>query len=246
MIKLPTLKKFFEAGVHFGHQKYRSFPQARKYVFQVRDGVLIFDLEKTAQALKLALEFLRDAVAEGKVPMVVGTKRHFRDLVTEVAKQLGLPYVTSRWPGGMLTNFETMRAQITKYNDLMSQVGSEAFEKKPKKERLALQRKLQKMGKLFAGLRTIDRLPDLLLVIGATAERTAIAEARRMEIPTVAVTDSDANPELVTYPIPANDDSRRSIELLLSLIKQAIEEGRTKAKRHAKKKDDRKAQKAKS
>lgn len=224
MTKLPTLEELFRAGVHFGHQKFRSSAQARKYVFQVRDGVMIFDLEKTATALRRATDFLKDQVKQGKVILLVGTKRQFRDLVTGVGQSLKIPYIAERWPGGMLTNFETIRRQIVHYNTLIDQAEGNVAEMLTKKERRVIVKRVEKMARVFEGVRTLDRIPDVLVVVGATAEFTAITEAAKLKIPTIAITDSDINPDLVTYPVPANDDSRASIELLLNIFKETIEE----------------------
>lgn len=254
MSKLPTLEELFRAGAHFGHQKFRSSAQARKYVFQVRDGVMIFDLEKTATALKQATDFLSSQVKQGKVVLLVGTKRQFRDLVTGVGQALKIPYIAERWPGGMLTNFETIRRQIVHYNTLIDQAEGNVAETVTKKERRVIVKRVEKMARVFEGVRTLDRIPDVLLVVGATAEFTAITEAASLKIPTIAITDSDINPDLVTYPVPANDDSRASVELLLNIFKETIEEAnqntehrKRKTEEGAKKsQDDRKDQKTKS
>jgi len=242
MSKLPTLEELFASGAHFGHQKFRSAAQARKYVFQVRDGVMIFDLEKTATALKQATDFLKGQVKQGKLVLLVGTKRQFRDLVTEAGKSLKIPYISERWPGGMLTNFETIRRQIVHYNTLVDQAEGKVADTLTKKERRVIMKRVEKMAKVFEGVRTLDRIPDVLLVVGATSDYTAITEGAKLKIPTIAITDSDVNPDLVNYPVPANDDSRASIELLLKVFKETIEEAQLKVK----KTDDRKDQKAKS
>ncbi len=233
MSKMPTLEELFRSGAHFGHQKFRSSAQARKYVFQVRDGVMIFDLEKTAAALKRATDFLSSQVKQGKVVLLVGTKRQFRDLVTGVGQSLKIPYIAERWPGGMLTNFETIRRQIVHYNTLIDQAEGNAAQTFTKKERRVIMKRVEKMAKVFEGVRTLDRTPDVLLVVGATGEYTAITEAATLNIPTIAITDSDVNPDLVSYPVPANDDSRASVELLLTVFKETIEEAQSMAKKDA-------------
>lgn len=245
---MPTLEELFRSGAHFGHQKFRSSAQARKYVFQVRDGVMIFDLEKTAAALKQATDFLKDQVKQGKVVLLVGTKRQFRDLVTGVGQALKIPYLAERWPGGMLTNFETVRRQIVHYNTLIDQSEGNVAETLTKKERRVIMKRVEKMAKVFEGVRTLDRTPDVLVVVGATTEFTAITEAATLKIPTIAITDSDINPDLVTYPVPANDDSRASVELLINVFKETIEEAQLMAKKDKKVKqpDDRSNKKTES
>ncbi|MBI3261453.1 30S ribosomal protein S2 [Candidatus Berkelbacteria bacterium] len=251
MSKMPTLEELFRSGAHFGHQKFRSSAQARKYVFQVRDGVMIFDLEKTAASLKQATDFLSSQVKQGKLVLLVGTKRQFRDLVTGVGQALKIPYIAERWPGGMLTNFETIRRQIVYYNTLLDQAEGKVAETLTKKERRVIMKRVEKMAKVFEGVRTLDRITDVLLVVGATTEFTAITEAAKLKIPTIAITDSDVNPDLVTYPVPANDDSRASVELLLKVFKEAIEEAQSMVKKappkiKGKKTYDRKDKKAES
>lgn len=231
MSKLPTLEELFKSGAHFGHQKFRSSAQARKYVFQVRDGVMIFDLEKTASALKQATDFLKGEVRQGKVVLLVGTKRQFRDLVTGIGQVLKIPYIAERWPGGMLTNFETIRRQIVYYNSLVDQAQGSTAQTITKKERRVVMKRVEKMARVFEGVRTLDRVPDVLLVVGATGEFTAITEAAKLKIPTIAITDSDVNPDLVSYPVPANDDSRASVELLLTVFKETIEEAQAMVKK---------------
>ncbi|MBI3495200.1 30S ribosomal protein S2 [Candidatus Berkelbacteria bacterium] len=224
-MKTATLTELFDAGVHFGHQKYRSVAQARKYVFQVRDGVMIFDLAATAELLGRALEFLQRSIADGKKPLIVGTRRHIRELVTELAKATNVPYVATRWPGGLITNFDTMKRQIQKFNDLSARVVMEGEGSYRKKEKRVIEKKLEKMAKLFDGLRSLEKVPDVLIVIGATAEKTAIAEARVVGIPVIALADSDINPELIDFPIPANDDAKSSVALIMRYLKEAIQAG---------------------
>lgn len=244
-MKMPTIKELFSAGAHFGHQKYRSAAQARPYVFAVRDGVMIFDLEKTAQALKRASGYLRSELAKGSQVLVVGTKRQLRDLTSGFAQGLQLPYVAHRWPGGMLTNFDTVKRRIARYNELVSQTEGTGGKELTKKEQRVIAKQVEKMGKLFEGIRTLDKLPDSLLIVSATADTTAVTEARKLGLPTVAITDTDTNPELVSMPIPANDDSLSSVELILKVLEQAIREGQQqrKAQKVTASKHDRERQK---
>lgn len=223
---MVTMKELLEAGVHFGHQTRRWNPKMRPYIFMERNGIHIIDLQKTLQMLERAYKAVRDASAEGETILFVGTKRQAKEAIREAAQSCGMPYVTERWLGGTLTNFQTIRRSVAKLEELdrMSQDGT--YEKLPKKEVLRLEKKRAKLGTILGGIRDMTRLPGMLYVVDTKKEQIAVAEARKLEIPVVAIVDTNCDPDVVDYPIPGNDDAIRSISLITGLIARAVQEGR--------------------
>jgi len=219
---MPTLVEMLEAGVHFGHKKERSHPKMKDYTFTLREGVYIIDLEKTQDCLKQAIDFLKKQVELGKTILFVGTKRQAKDLVKHTAELAGMPYIIHRWLGGTLTNFETVRKSINEIASIETQMKSPEFANFTKKERKLASDRLEKLENVFGGIRDMKNLPDVVLVVDANREKLAISEAIRVGIPVVALADTDANPEGINYLIPANDDSTKSIDLVLKQISSVL------------------------
>lgn len=212
-----------EAGVHFGHKKERSHPKAKEFVFTLREGVMVIDLDQTLDRLDTALAYLKKEISLGKTVLFVGTKRQVKDLIKEIAVMLGMPYITKRFFGGTLTNYETIKKNITTMESLDAQMKTPEFANLTKKEQKIITDKFERLNSFYDGIVTMKRLPDVMFVIDAKKEDLAITEAVRMEIPVVAICDTDADPRKITYPIPANDDAPKSVNLMLNFIKDSLE-----------------------
>ena len=221
-MEMPTLTQLLEAGAHFGHKKERSFPRAKKFTYTIRDSVYVIDLEKTVEQLKIAIEYLRKSLQSGKTILFVGTKQQAKAAVKKAAESLNQPYVVERWLGGTLTNFETIAKNLKKLDKLEELKKSEEFSQYTKKERQRLEEKLTKMLGIFGGIRKMSKLPDLLLIVDTAKENVAVLEARKMEIPIVGICDTNANPDLVDFPIPANDDSEKTIQLIMIKLEEEL------------------------
>ncbi len=221
-----SMKELLEAGVHFGHQTRRWNPKMKKYIFGERNGIYIIDLQKTLKLFKEAAAFISDQAAKGKTILFVGTKRQAQDAMAGL-KDKGIPFVNHRWLGGTLTNFHTIKKSIEKYKALVELFESGEAENLPKKERYRLERKMKKMEKLFDGIKDLEDLPDVLFIIDPKREKNAVAEARKLNIPVVAIVDTNCDPDVIDYVIPGNDDAIRAINLFVSKMTQAIEEGTT-------------------
>lgn len=222
-----TIKQLLEAGAHFGHQTGRWNPRMKEYIFTKRNGIHIIDLEKTAIMLDKACDFIRNFVAEGKTVLFVGTKKQAQESVEEEARRCEMYYVNQRWLGGMLTNFSTIQARIDQLVRMEDQHSRGEFGRLTKKESLKISEKIEKMNRQMGGFKEMTTLPGVIFVIDPTKERIAIAEARRMGIPIVAIVDTNCNPDDVDYPIPANDDAIRAIKLICSKIAEAVIEGKS-------------------
>jgi small subunit ribosomal protein S2 len=230
-----SLKKLLEAGAHFGHQTRRWNPKMNRYIYGARGGVHIIDLVKTASELKKALEFVKSVTAGGKSVMFVGTKRQARPIIVEEAKFAGMPYVVERWLGGMLTNFRTIRAQVNRLKDLEQQAESgELATNYNKKEASMLSEEARKLSQVFGGIQDMDELPGALFVVDVPKERIAIAEAKKLGIPVVAMADSNADPDVIDYPIPANDDAIKAIKLVTHAVAEAAAAGKLAAEKTSK------------
>jgi len=226
MANLPTILDLLKAGAHFGHQKSRWHPKMKEYIFGVRNGIHIVDLDKTLEELQKTLNYVRNLAAEGKVILFVGTKRQARDLIKEAAISCGMPYLVERWIGGLITNFEEMRRRLKKYLNMKEQVVSGEIEKYTKKEQVKFKRELEKMDRYLIGLTALEKMPDAVYLADLRTEKTAVAEAQKKNVPIVAVCDTNENPEDADYIIPANDDAVNSIKLMVSLIAEAVNEGK--------------------
>jgi small subunit ribosomal protein S2 len=225
----PTLESLLAAGVHFGHQTRRWNPKMRRFIFAERNGIHIIDLQKTLRQLELAQQLVRDVIVRGENVLFVCTKRQLASIVRAEADRCGALYVTERWLGGMLTNYQTVKKQVRKLKEL--EAGSEAgeFENYTKKEQLLMSRQRDKLGKYLEGIKQMGRLPGLLFIVDSKKERIAVTEANKLGIPIVAIADTNADPDLLTVPIAGNDDAIRSVELITQVIADAIAEARREA-----------------
>jgi small subunit ribosomal protein S2 len=221
-----TIKELLEAGAHFGHQTSRWHPAMKKYVFTKREGIHIIDLEQTAVMLTKACEFVKQVAAEGGVVLFVGTKKQAQEAIEEEAKRCGMYYVNQRWLGGVLTNFATIQARMDQLVRLEDQKARGDFERLPKKEALKLEKEILRLNRLMGGFKEMTSLPNALYIVDPTKERIALAEARRMGIPVVAIVDTNCNPNEIDYPIPANDDAIKAVKLVCSKIANAVIEGK--------------------
>ncbi len=221
-----TIKSLLEAGVHFGHHSRRWNPKMKPFIYGKRQGIFIIDLEKSLERIRLAYDAARNITEAGKEILFVGTKQQARPIITEEAERCGAPYVTERWIGGLLTNFEVVSTRINRLGELERMVRDSDFAGSTKKESLLLQREQKKLARVFSGLRGLDRLPGALFVVDPVREATAVAEAKRVRIPIIALIDTNGDPEGIDFPIPGNDDALRSIRLVASMIADAVMEGR--------------------
>ena len=225
-----TMKSLLEAGVHFGHQTQRWHPRMKQYIFAQRNGIHIIDLQQSMVLLERARQYVSDIVASGKTVLFVGTKRQAQDAIEQSAKRCGMFYVKNRWLGGMLTNFPTIQSRIDYLVRLEEQKARGAFGLRTKKEALRMEEEVQRLNRNFGGVKEMTRLPGALFVVDISKEKIAVAEGRRMNIPIIALVDTDSDPDLVDYPIAANDDAIRSISLVTGRIADAVMEG---SHRHA-------------
>jgi len=221
------MKELLEAGVHFGHQVRRWNPKMKEYIFGERNGIYIIDLQKTQRMFRDALGFVSNAIAEdrGKTVLFVGTKRQAQDAVREEAERCGQYYVNQRWLGGLLTNFQTVQKSIKRLKDLEAMQTDGRYEKLTKKERIKLDRERDGLNKNLSGIKSMNRLPDIVFIIDVRKEEIAVAEANRLGIPIVAVVDTNCSPEGIDYVIPGNDDALRAVRLFASRIAESILEG---------------------
>jgi small subunit ribosomal protein S2 len=220
------LNELLEAGVHFGHQTRRWNPKMRGFIFGERNGIHIIDLRKTLDRLNRAQHAVRDVVLKGERILFVCTKRQLRSVVEQEAVSSGSYFVTERWLGGMLTNFQTIRKQIRRLKELERGQEENAFEFYTKKERLLLDRERMKLEKYFSGVKEMSRLPGAIFVVDARREVIAVREAHRLGIPVIAITDTNADPDLIDYPVPGNDDAIRSVGLIAKAMADAVEAAR--------------------
>ncbi len=232
-----SLKELLEAGAHFGHQTRRWNPKMKQYIYGARGGIHIIDLTKTSEGLKQAVKFAEQVTAGGGSILFVGTKRQVAEIVKKSAVEADMPYVTERWLGGMLTNFRTIKAQINRLKKLEAQTESgELAANYNKKEQGVLTEEMNKLNNIFGGIKNMDGLPAALYIVDAPREDIALAEARKLGIPVIAIADSNADPDLIDYPIPANDDALRSVSVITGAIAAAA--GAGKAGHKAKSKED--------
>ncbi len=221
-----TIKLLLEAGVHFGHQKKRWNPRMKEFVFTQRNGIHIIDLQQSLARLEKAREFVRDLIADGGDIVFVGTKKQAQEVIEEEARRCGAYYVHRRWLGGMLTNFSTIQARIDYLVRLEDSKERGEFENLPKKEALKLEKQMFRLNLLFAGVKEMTKIPAAMFVADLNKEKIAVAEARQLGVPIVAMVDTDCDPRMVDYPVPANDDAIKSIKLVSSVIADAVIEGK--------------------
>lgn len=220
------VKELLDAGVHFGHQTKRWNPKMKPFIFGKRNGIYIIDLEKTLERLRVAGDAIRNISEAGQDVLFVGTKQQARPIVEEQAKRCGAFFVTERWIGGILTNFDIVASRITRMVELERMIAENDYGTATKKESVLLQREHKKLARMFGGVREMDRIPGAVFMIDPVREETALAEARRLKIPVVALVDTNGDPELLDYPIPGNDDALRSIELVTRTVADAVMSGR--------------------
>jgi small subunit ribosomal protein S2 len=219
------MKALLETGVHFGHRARKWNPKMKPYIFTERNGIHIIDLQQTIVYIDEIYNLVRDTVADGGSLLLVGTKRQAQETIASEAARCGMPFVNQRWLGGTLTNWRTIRSRLETMKQLERQREEGAFDKLTKKERLLLDRKMEKMNLRFGGLRTMSRLPDLVFVVDTRREETAVREANILEIPVLALVDTNCDPDPIDYVIPANDDAIRAIKLLTAKMADAVLEG---------------------
>ncbi|MBE9482773.1 MAG: 30S ribosomal protein S2 [Chloroflexi bacterium] len=222
-----TIKQLLESGAHFGHQTSRWHPRMKTYIFTKRNGIHIIDLEQTASMLDKACDFVQQVAAEGGSILFVGTKRQAQEVVAEEAQRSGMYYVNQRWLGGVLTNFATIQARIDYLVRLEDRQAKGDFSRLPKKEALKLQEKILRLNRQMGGIKEMTSLPSVLFIIDLVKERIALAEAKRVGIPVVAIVDTNCNPDDIDYPIPANDDAIKTIKLICSKLADSVIEGKT-------------------
>ncbi len=225
-MSVVTMKELLEAGVHFGHQTKRWNPKMKPYIFGARNGIYILDLQQTVKFLDVAYGFIRDIVAKGEKILFVGTKKQAQEAIYEEAARCGMFYVNHRWLGGTLTNFQTIKKSIDKLRELEKMEKNEGFQRLPKKEVLQLQKKAAKLNKYLGGIKDMDRFPGVLFIVDPKRERIAISEARKLGVPTVAIVDTNCDPDEVDYVIPGNDDAIRAIRLFATKMADAVIEGK--------------------
>lgn len=221
-----SMKQLLEGGVHFGHQTRRWNPKMKPYIFTERNGIYIIDLEQTVKKVEDAYDFLRDVAVKNGIILFVGTKKQAQDSIREEAEKCDMYYVNTRWLGGMLTNYSTIRTRIQRLKELEDMRDNGMFEVLPKKEVAKLQNELDKLQKNLGGIKEMPKLPDALFVVDPKKEHLAVAEARRLNIPVVAIVDTNCDPDEVDYVIPGNDDAIRSIKLITAKMSDAVLEGR--------------------
>ena len=221
-----SMKQLLEAGVHFGHQTRRWNPKMAEYIYMERNGIYIIDLQKTVKKLEDAYSFVRSLAENGQSILFVGTKKQAQDAVKEEAERVGMYYVNARWLGGMLTNFKTMRTRVERLAQLKKMQEDGTFDMLPKKEVMKLMGDMEKLEKYLGGVKDMKKLPGALFVIDPRKEHNAIAEARKLGIPIVAIVDTNCDPDEVDYVIPGNDDAIRAIRLISATMANAIQEGR--------------------
>lgn len=225
-MSVVSMKQLLEAGVHFGHQTRRWNPKMAKYIFTERNGIYIIDLQKTVKKVEEAYNFVRDVAASGAPILFVGTKKQAQNSVKEEAQRCNMFYVNERWLGGMLTNFRTIQTRIARLKELEKMFEDGTVEQYPKKEVILMQRELEKLQKNLGGIKDMKKLPGVVVVIDSKKEEIAVNEARKLHIPVIATVDTNCDPDLVDFPIPANDDAIRAVRLLAGKMADAVLEGR--------------------
>ena len=221
-----SMKALLEAGVHFGHQTRRWNPKMAPYIYTERNGIYIIDLQKTVKKIEEAYSFIRELAANGENVLFVGTKKQAQDAIKEEAERVDQFYVNARWLGGMMTNFKTMRTRIDRLAQLRKMQEDGTFAMLPKKEVIKLEGEIEKLEKYLGGVKSMKKLPGALFIVDPRKERNAIAEARKLNIPIVAIVDTNCDPDEIDYVIPGNDDAIRAIRLIVATMANAVQEGR--------------------
>lgn len=225
MSKIPTMEEMLKAGLHFGHQASRWHPKMQPYIYTTRNGLHIIDLKKTQAKLEEACKFASDTVAAGGDVLFVGTKVQARPLIKKYAAEAGMPHISARWLGGLLTNFDEVKKTIKRYLELKKQKEAGEWKKYTKKEQIGLQKELDKLETNVSGIAGLESLPKAIFIVDIKKEKTAVQEANVTGIPIIAITDSNTNPLKTKYPIPGNDDATKGIELIVKAIAESCKEG---------------------
>ena len=233
-----TIKQLLEAGAHFGHQTGRWHPRMKNYIFTKRNGIHIIDLEKTVAMLEKASNFIKQTVAQGGTILFVGTKKQAQESIADEAKRCGMFYVNQRWLGGMLTNFATIQARIDHLVRMEDQQSKGEFGRMVKKEVMKIAEEIEKLNRQMGGFKEMTALPSALFIVDPIKEKNALAEAKRMGVPVIAMVDTNCNPDEIDYPIPSNDDAIRAIKLICSKVADAVLEGKASLEATAKQAED--------
>ncbi len=226
-----SMRDLLEAGVHFGHSKGRWNPKMAPFLYGVRNGIHIIDLNKTVVYLEQAYNFIADKVAEGAEILFLGTKKQAKDVIKEEAERAGVPYINERWVGGLLTNFRTVKKSMLKLKTLERMEAEGVFDVLPKKEVRVMRRKMERLRKLYGGILNLERVPDIIWIVDTVREHIALQEARKLGVTVVAIADSNCDPDTIDYPVPGNDDAIKSIKLLTAKIADAVIEGKQRRER---------------
>ena len=221
----PTYKNLLDAGVHFGHLKKKWNPKMSPYIFMERNGIHIIDINRTMECMERANNALTQIASSGRKIMFVATKKQARDIVAEAARSVGMPYVTERWLGGMMTNFSTIRRSVKKMNNIDKMLADGTLTNITKKERLTLTRERNKLEKVLGGIANLNRLPAAIFIVDIHHEHIAVAEAHKLGLRTFGMVDTNSNPNLIDYPIPANDDASKSVKIIVNAAAEAIRKG---------------------
>jgi small subunit ribosomal protein S2 len=225
-LSVITMKQLLEAGVHFGHQTRRWNPKMAPYIYMERNGIYIIDLQQTVKKFDEAYEFVKSIVAEGQGILFVGTKKQAQETIRDEAQRCGMYFVNQRWLGGMLTNYKTIRKRVFRLNELEKMESDGAFEVLPKKEVARLINERERLERFLGGIKDMDKLPGAVFVVDPRKERIAVAEARKLNIPVIAIVDTNCDPDEIDYVIPGNDDAIRAVKLISSKIADAALEGK--------------------
>ncbi|MFC9433399.1 30S ribosomal protein S2 [Nocardia sp. NPDC057030] len=220
-----TMKQLLDSGAHFGHQTRRWNPKMKRFIFTDRNGIYIIDLQQTLTYIDKAYEFVKETVAHGGTVLFVGTKKQAQESIAAEATRVGMPYVNQRWLGGMLTNFSTVHKRLQRLKELEAMEQTGGFEGRTKKEILMLTREMNKLDRTLGGIRDMAKVPSAIWVVDTNKEHIAVGEARKLNIPVIAILDTNCDPDLVDYPIPGNDDAIRSAALLTKVVASAVAEG---------------------
>ena len=212
------IEELFDRGAHLGHKKSKINPRSKKFVYKVESGISIIDLTKTVEMMHKAEEFLKEASKKGKKMLVVATKKTLSEYVRDLCQKQGIPYISKKWPPGLLTNFDTIHKNIRKLRQMRKEKEEGEWQKFPKHERVKLQKKLNRLEKIYGGIEQLNSLPDILLVVDSNREKNAVIEANKLKIKTVGVVDTNSNPDDLTYPIPSNDDLLEPVAYILDFL----------------------------
>jgi len=228
-MEIPTIEEMLKAGVHIGHKTSRWNPKMQPFISGIKNNIHIINLEKTKELLEKACQFAKEVASAGGIILFVSTKEHIESLIEDCARRTGMPYINNRWIGGLLTNFDVIKKNIKKLEELENKKETEEWEKLTKKEKLLIEKEIKRLINSLGGVRTLKKIPDALFVVDITKEKTAVREANRLNLPIIAIVDTTADPSLVKYPIPGNDDAIKSIDLITRCITAAIIEGQNQA-----------------